>query len=99
MKFIISISLIFVLTFTLVMLNRIRADEQEMTKQTLCPVTGEEINPDVSFEYHGQTIYFCCNSCKRKFKADTEKYMKILKENEKQLESLDSGSSESPENQ
>ncbi len=44
--------------------------------QKVCPVTGEDVDPDVSYAYNGTTYYFCCNNCVKKFKADPAKYIK-----------------------
>jgi YHS domain-containing protein len=49
-------------------------------KQTLCPVMGNEINPDVFIEYKGVKIYFCCWGCDDKFLADPERYIPKLPE-------------------
>ncbi len=38
--------------------------------QTLCPVMGGAINPDVFIEYKGVRVYFCCWGCDDKFLAD-----------------------------
>lgn len=44
--------------------------------QTTCPISGKPIDkaksPHVDFQ--GQRIYFCCDDCPAKFKADPEKY-------------------------
>jgi Cu+-exporting ATPase len=42
--------------------------------QTLCPVAGEPIDKAKSLEMQGQKVYFCCDRCKGKFKADPETY-------------------------
>ncbi|HXI25056.1 MAG TPA: heavy metal translocating P-type ATPase [Pyrinomonadaceae bacterium] len=42
------------------------------------PVCGMTIDPQraaASFEYSGQTYYFCALGCREKFKADPEKYL------------------------
>jgi YHS domain-containing protein len=40
----------------------------------LCPVMGKAVNADVTTEYNGGTVAFCCPGCLKKFNADTEKY-------------------------
>lgn len=54
------------------------------SKATLtCPVMGHAIKDKskaVKFEYKGKTLYFCCQDCVAKFKADPEKYTKKCKE-------------------
>lgn len=48
------------------------------TKQTLCPVMGNEIDPDVFTDIHGVRIYFCCPPCIERFRNDPEKYLAKL---------------------
>ena len=48
--------------------------------QLKCPVTGEDIDPKVSAEVGGKTVYFCCKDCIAKYKADPAKYAAKLKE-------------------
>ena len=51
---------------------------QEDSQQTLCPVMGGEINPEVFIEYRGVKVYFCCWGCDDKFLAEPEKYISKL---------------------
>lgn len=48
--------------------------------QLTCPVTGEDVDPKVSAEMAGKTVYFCCKDCVAKYKADPAKYAAKLKE-------------------
>ena len=42
----------------------------------MCPVMTDELtDPDIWVEYKGRRVYFCCQKCKRQFKADPEKYV------------------------
>jgi len=50
------------------------------TPQTLCPVTGEKISKDVFTDYEGKRVYFCCQACVEKFKADPAGYIKKLED-------------------
>jgi YHS domain-containing protein len=43
-----------------------------------CPVTGEPIDPEVYVDYQGRRVYFCCEACIRKFKAEPAKYLAKL---------------------
>ena len=43
-------------------------------KQTVCPIMGNEINPEVFADIQGQRVYFCCEGCIDKFREDPEKY-------------------------
>jgi YHS domain-containing protein len=44
--------------------------------QTTCPVSGKAIDKASSphLDWQGQRIYFCCNDCPAKFKADPETF-------------------------
>jgi YHS domain-containing protein len=33
-------------------------------KQSLCPISGEKINPEKSLEIQGAKVFFCCDDCK-----------------------------------
>lgn len=46
-------------------------------KKDICPVMGEEINPQyaVKYEYKGNTYVFCCESCVAKFKENPAQYI------------------------
>jgi YHS domain-containing protein len=35
-----------------------------------CPVSGEPISKNISVEYEGRKVYFCCEHCQEKFKKD-----------------------------
>lgn len=57
------------------------ATTQPTTKpaNTICPVTGEEINPAITTTYQGKTVAFCCKDCIEAFEKNPDKYMKKLK--------------------
>jgi len=42
--------------------------------QVACPVTGEPVNAEVSVDYNGRKVSFCCKHCVAKFQADPEKF-------------------------
>ncbi len=48
--------------------------------QTTCPVSGEDINPEVFTDYRGVRVFFCCPTCKRKFINEPDKYVSSLPE-------------------
>jgi len=60
------------------------ADEQaesapaEEIAQKACPVMGNPINPDIYVDHEGRRVYFCCQACVAKFKADPETYLAKL---------------------
>ncbi len=59
-------------------------------EQTVCPVSGEKIDKTTSphVDWQGQRIYFCCNKCPAKSKADPEKYFATIAEAGVQLENI-----------
>ena len=52
---------------------------------TFCPVSGEEIDPEITATYNGKTYALCCKSCLKKFNKDPEKYVSKLSEDGKSL--------------
>ncbi len=53
--------------------------KQAVGVKATCPVMkGEHAISEstLSSEYEGKHVYFCCPSCKEKFDADPEKYLK-----------------------
>jgi Cu+-exporting ATPase len=57
-----------------------KKDENHVTGETqaIDPVCGMTVNPDSaagSYEYHGQTYYFCSTHCLQKFREDSEKFL------------------------
>jgi YHS domain-containing protein len=56
--------------------SRVQRDEE--ATMALDPVCMIEITPDVAeaqLVYEGETIYFCCDECKRIFDADPETFL------------------------
>jgi YHS domain-containing protein len=53
----------------------------EVTKGTgkpvnsVCIVSGEELDAKVTADYNGKTYGFCCKTCLKKFTKDPEKYV------------------------
>jgi YHS domain-containing protein len=39
-----------------------------------CPVSNEEIDEEVTIDYKGGKLYFCCEQCIEPFQADQDKY-------------------------
>ena len=50
---------------------------------TLCPVSGDKVNPKVSYVYQGKKYHFCCTGCIKKFQKNPEKYIAKLAAAEK----------------
>ncbi len=62
--------------------------------QTTCPVSGEELEKKNSYlDHDGRRVYFCCDGCQKEFKADPQKYLKILDEpaKESKMEDMHKG--------
>ena len=47
--------------------------------QTVCPVSGKPVDPEVSVEHAGRRVFFCCGGCEGKFTAEPAKYVANLK--------------------
>jgi YHS domain-containing protein len=52
---------------------------------TICPVSTEDVDLEITYKYNGKTYALCCNKCLKKFKADPEKYSKRLSEDGKSI--------------
>lgn len=59
--------------------------EEEQTLNTICPVSTEEADPEVTYTYKGKTYALCCNNCLKKFKKNPEKYISRLSEDGKSI--------------
>jgi len=46
--------------------------------QTICPVMGNKVNPNIFLDYKGKRIYFCCPPCPSRFKQNPEAYLQRL---------------------
>lgn len=44
-------------------------------RQSLCPITGEKIDPSTFVDHQGKRVYFCCAACKKAFLKDPQKYI------------------------
>ena len=53
---------------------------------SVCPVSGEEADQNITYAYNGKTYALCCNKCLKKFKADPEKYISRMKQDEQPSE-------------
>ena len=80
MKYLVFI-LEFVLVAGIVMAGDVEKKEvvKDESTQTVCPVMGNKINKDVYVDHEGHRVYFCCEPCIEKFKADPDKYLKSMK--------------------
>ena len=53
-------------------------EERATIPQKLCPVMDQKIYPDLSVEYRGQTVYFCCDKCPDRFLNDPAGFLAKL---------------------
>lgn len=50
-------------------------DDQPGLTNTTCPVTaGEQVDPTKYVDHDGQRVYFCCDRCLNRFKANPSRY-------------------------
>jgi YHS domain-containing protein len=52
---------------------------------TICPVSHEDVDPEITYEYEGKTYAVCCNNCLKRLKSDPEKYISRLSEDGKSI--------------
>ncbi len=60
-----------------------KADKELIEKQKTCPVTDQKLGAmgqPVKVVVKGRTVFLCCTGCKKKFAANTDKYLKKLDE-------------------
>lgn len=48
----------------------------------ICPISGDEAAPDVSYVHEGKRYHFCCAGCIKKFKKDPAQYLAQLEKGE-----------------
>jgi YHS domain-containing protein len=52
---------------------------------SICAVSGEEVDKNITYTYEGKKYAFCCNKCLSKFKNDPAKYSARISEDGKTL--------------
>ena len=52
------------------------ATDADTQQKLICPVTGEDADPEVTYVHEGQTYAFCCEGCISRFKKEPAKYIK-----------------------
>src|SRR3989338_1151633 len=57
---------------------RVWVYKETATTDLVCSMSLEK-DKAVTYRYQGKTYYFCCDECKRKFKKDPDKFLKMLK--------------------
>lgn len=56
---------------------------------TICPISGDPVNPEVTTVYQGKRYSFCCPNCTDKFKKNPEKYLAKMAGKEKASETVE----------
>jgi YHS domain-containing protein len=69
--------------------NEVKQESVEQTDgkpfNTICAVSGEPVDPEITYTYEGKTYAVCCNNCLKKFKKDPAKYSSRISEDGKSL--------------
>jgi YHS domain-containing protein len=62
--------------------TEVKKDSKTSSKpfNTVCPVTGEDLDDSITYVYKEKTYSLCCKRCLAKFQKDPEKYIKNLSE-------------------
>jgi YHS domain-containing protein len=63
-------------------------EAEELPMQKTCPVMGGTVNKGLYEDYDGRRVYFCCEGCRKPFKEDPAKYIKILEEKGEHIEQV-----------
>lgn len=81
MIFKVSFKLIYTFMAIFVLFSFLHAEEakKDQGSQKVCPIQGKAIDKEVSVDFQGQRIYFCCPGCDTDFLKDPEKYFKEMK--------------------
>ena len=58
-------------------------EKKQAELNTKCPVSGDDVDKEVTEVYKGRTIAFCCKDCVKDFKKDPDKFVKKLDEEKK----------------
>lgn len=57
-----------------------KGEKKEAELNAKCPVSGDDIDKEITETYKGRTIAFCCKDCVKDFKKDPDKFVKKLDE-------------------
>jgi YHS domain-containing protein len=52
---------------------------------TICPVSSEDADPEITYTYEGRTYAVCCKKCLKKIQTDPEKYISRLSDDGKSI--------------
>ena len=53
-------------------------EQDKLPENKVCPVMGNDVDPDVFVDYKGRRIGFCCPGCDTLFLKNPAKYLKII---------------------
>lgn len=56
----------------------------EKVRDLVCGMEFDKDTASGTFEYQGETFYFCSPGCREKFAADPEKYIALERESEQE---------------
>ena len=45
---------------------------------SICPLSGDPVNPAMNYVHEGKRYYFCCVNCVKKFKKNPAKYIATM---------------------
>jgi YHS domain-containing protein len=51
------------------------AKEVVQAANQFCPLSGDKVNPKMSYTFNGKRYLFCCKKCVKDFKKDPAKYI------------------------
>jgi YHS domain-containing protein len=57
-----------------------KGEKKEAELNAKCPVTGDDVDKEITETHKGRKIAFCCNDCVKDFKKDPDKFVKKLDE-------------------
>ncbi|MFH1209133.1 MAG: hypothetical protein V1673_06245 [Candidatus Omnitrophota bacterium] len=88
MKKVIALALLFVFVMPLLASQAFAAKETAQTGivdagNKLCPVSGDPVSGTSFVIYQGKRYGLCCPMCEKPFLSDPEKYLSLMKANEK----------------
>ncbi len=58
--------------------------------QTVCPVMGGEVDPELYADINGYRVYVCCPGCIPELEGSPEKYLEKMREEGVEIETLNS---------
>ena len=78
LKFFVGIIVVLIAVTLIANFSFAQKETKSVEETITCPVSGEKVLKAEAagpYKFKGEEIYFCCNGCQEKFKADPEKYI------------------------